>query len=498
MTATAVPSQTSGGKRHVVVDPITRLEGHGKIDVFLDEKGNVERAYLQIPELRGFEVFVQGRPAEEMPQITSRICGVCPTAHHMAATKALDDLYRVEPTPTARNIRELVYNAFMLEDHALHVYVLGGPDFIVGPQAPKASRNIVGVLNTVGLEVGKQVIETRRKVREIISHLGGKVIHPVLGLPGGVSKGIAPEFLPVVKETAQQGLDFARFTLQVFKDIVLKNDDYVKLITSDDYTHRTYYLGLVDDANRVNFYDGQMRVVTPDGEELEKFPVQAYASHIAEHVEPWSYIKFCYLKNVGWKGFEDGPDSGVYAVAPLARLNASAGMATEEAQAAYEEMYATLGGKPVHHTLANHWARVIEMLQAAETIVGLANDPVTAGNDLRNIPTTTTSVGYGVVEAPRGTLIHHYETDEVGLVREANLIVATQNNAARIAMSVDKAARGLIHDGVVNDGLLNMVEMAFRAYDPCHGCATHSLPGQMPLVARVYGADGTVVHEIKE
>ncbi|MBM3495131.1 MAG: Ni/Fe hydrogenase subunit alpha [Armatimonadetes bacterium] len=500
--AVATPQAAATGEkqtpRHIVVDPITRLEGHGKIDIFLDDTGNVERAYLQIPELRGFEVFVQGRPAEEMPQITSRICGVCPTAHHMAATKALDDLYRVAPTPTARNIRELVYNAPMLEDHALHVYVLGGPDFIVGPSAPKAERNIVGVLGKVGLEVGTRVIETRRKVREIITYLGGKVIHPALGLPGGVSKAIAPDMLPTIQETCRVGLDFARFTLEVFKDIVLKNEEYVRLITSDEYTHRTHYMGLVDEANRVNFYDGMIRVVSPEGREVEKFPVQAYASHIAEHVEPWSYIKFCYLKNIGWKGFVDGEDSGVYAVAPLARLNASAGMSTPEAQAAYEEFYATLGGKPVHHTLANHWARVIEMIQAAELLVTLSNDPVTAGQDIRNIPTTTPSVGYGVVEAPRGTLFHHYETDEAGLIREANLIVATQNNAARIAMSVDKAARGLIHDGKVTDGLLNMVEMAFRAYDPCHGCATHSLPGQMPLVARIIDRSGRVLSQVQQ
>ncbi len=493
------PATTAGSqqtRRHVVVDPITRLEGHGKIDIFLDESGNVERAFLQIPELRGFEVFVHGRPVEEMPQITSRICGVCPTAHHMAATKALDDLFKIEPTPTARNIRELVYNAFMLEDHALHVYVLGGPDFIVGPTADKAARNIVGVLNTVGLEVGKRVIEARRKLREVISYFGGKVIHPVMGLPGGVSKGLGDDFLPVLKQTAEESLEFARFTLQVFKDIVLGNEEYVRLITSEDYTHRTYYMGLVDEANRVNFYDGQLRVVSPTGQEVEKFPVQAYASHIAEHVEPWSYIKFCYLRNIGWNGFQEGAASGVYAVAPLARLNAADGMATELAQEAYGEFYATLGPKPVHYTLANHWARVIEMLQAAETIVRLANDPVTAGKDIRNIPSVTPSVGYGVVEAPRGTLIHHYETDENGLVREANLIVATQNNAARIAMSVEKAARGLIHDGEINDGLLNMVEMAFRAYDPCHGCATHSLPGQMPLVARVMTRSGEVIREI--
>jgi F420-non-reducing hydrogenase large subunit len=477
---------TQAGRRRVSIDPITRLEGHGKIDIFLDDKGDVERAYLQIPELRGFEVFSIGRPAEEMPQITSRICGVCPTAHHMAATKALDDLYKVEPTPAARKIRELVYNTFMLEDHALHVYILGGPDFIVGPDAPKELRNVVGVVQKVGVEVGKKVISMRRRLRELISYFGGKVIHPVLGLPGGVSKGLKAEDLPKFKELAKDALDFTQFTLQVFKDIVLANPKYVNLITSDPYTHRTYYMGLVDGKNKVNFYDGLIRVVDPTGKEYAKFPVQQYRDFVAEHVEPWSYVKFCYLKPLGWHGFEEGPQSSVYAVAPLARLNVAEGMATPLAQKACEEFFSTLGGKPVHHTLANHWARVVEMIQAAERIVELVNDPEITSSNIRTIPTNKPSVGIGVVEAPRGTLFHHFETDPQGLITKANLIVATQNNSARIAMSVDKAARGLIKKGQVNDGLLNMVEMAFRAYDPCFGCATHSLPGHLPLSVSIY------------
>jgi len=485
-------------RRRVTIDPITRLEGHGKIDIFLDSQGDVERAYLQIPELRGFEVFSLGRPVEEMPQITSRICGVCPTAHHMAATKALDDLYKVEPTPAARKIRELVYNAFMLEDHALHVYILGGPDFIVGPDAPKEQRNVVGVVQKVGVEVGKKVISMRRRLRELIAYFGGKVIHPVLGLPGGVSKGLKPEDLPKFQELAKDALDFSLFTLQVFKDIVLRNAHYVNLITSDTYTHRTYYMGLVDGNNKVNFYDGMLRVVDPTAKEYAKFAVQQYRDFVAEHVEPWSYVKFCYLKPLGWHGFEEGPQSSVYAVAPLARLNASEGMATPHAQKAYEDFFATLGGKPVHHTLANHWARVVEMIQAAERIVELVNDPDITSTDIRTIPTAKPTVGFGVVEAPRGTLFHHYETDPQGLVTKANLIVATQNNSARIAMSVDKAARGLIKKGEVNDGLLNMVEMAFRAYDPCFGCATHTLPGHLPLLVSIYDAERKLVRRLEQ
>ena len=483
--------------RTITIDPITRLEGHGKIDIFLDARGEVERAYFQVPELRGFETFSIGRPAEDMPQITSRICGVCPTAHHMAGTKALDDLYKIEAPPTGRKIRELVYNTFILEDHALHVYILGGPDFIVGPDAPKALRNVVGVIQKVGVDVGKKVISMRRRLRDLISYFGGKVIHPVLGLPGGVSKGLNPDDLTGFKQLAEDGVEFAQFTLQVFKDIVLKNPEYVKLITSDTYTHKTYYMGLVDENNRVNFYDGKIRVVDPSGKEYAKFPVQKYLDYVGEHVEPWSYVKFCYLKPLGWKGFIDGPESSIYSVAPLARLNAADGMATPEAQKACEEYFSTLGGKPVHFTLANHWARVIEMLQAAERIRELVNDPEITGKNIRTIPTATPSVGIGVVEAPRGTLFHHYETDENGLIRKANLIVATQGNSARMAMGVEKSAKGLIHQGKADDGILNMIEMAFRAYDPCHGCATHSLPGEMPLIVSIRDASGQIVQELR-
>ncbi len=492
MSQTTVPSQ----RRRVTIDPVTRLEGHGKIDIFLDDQGEVERAYLQVPELRGFEVFCRGRPAEEMPQITSRICGVCPTAHHMAATKALDDLYQVEPTPTARLIREVVYNAFMLEDHALHVYLLGGPDFIVGPDAPKEERNVIGVVQKVGVETARQVIAMRRRLRELIAYFGGKAIHPVLGLPGGVAKGLKPEDLPQFQQLGKEALEFALFTLQVFKDIVLRNARYVNLLRSDIYTHRTYYMGLVDGQNKVSFYDGELRVVDPAGKEFARFPAKRYREFIAEHVEPWSQMKFCFLKTLGWHGFKEGAQSGVYSVAPLARLNVAEGMATPHAHKAFEDLFSTLGGKPVHQTLANHWARVVEIVYAAERLLQLLHEPGLLGTDLRNLPTKQPAAGIGVVEAPRGTLLHDYETDERGLITRANLLVATQNNAARIAMSVEQAARGLLHKGQVNDGLLNMVEMAFRAYDPCFGCATHSLPGRIPFVVNIYEPGGRLLQQL--
>ncbi len=484
-------------KREILIDPITRLEGHGKINIFLDDCGNVEKAYFQVPELRGFEKFAEGRPAEDMPQITSRICGVCPTAHHMASTKALDDLYQVDPPSSAKKIRELFYNVFYVEDHALHFFFLGGPDFVVGPTAPKAQRNILGVLGKVGLEIGKEVIGLRKQMRELMALAGGKAIHPVLGLPGGVSKVITKEEQEKFIAAGEHAVKFAEFSLKIFSDVVLKNKQYVDWILSDTYTHKTYYMGLVDSNNKVNFYDGLLRVVDPNGREFVKFEPRDYLAHVAEHVEPWSYIKFCYLKDVGWNGFEEGSDSGVYAVAPLARLNAADGMATPKAQEAYDEFYKTLGGKPVHHTLANHWARLIEMLYAAERTLELAKDPEIIDPNPRILPIEKPKEGIGVVEAPRGTLFHHYQTDDRGVITKANLIVATQNNAARMAMSVDKAARGLIKDGKADDGILNLIEMAFRAYDPCHGCATHALPGQMPILVRIYGKDGKVLQEIR-
>jgi F420-non-reducing hydrogenase large subunit len=324
------------------------------------------------------------------------------------------------------------------------------------------------------------------------------VIHPVCGLPGGVSRGLTEENREEFRATAKDAVEFGKFSLSVLEDVVLKNKDYVDLVVGDIYRHETYYMGLVDDKNKVNFYDGDVRVVTPDGKEYVKFAPRDYLDHISEHVETWSYVKFPYLKKVGWKGFVDGKDSGIYRVAPLARLNASEGMATPLAQAEYEKMYEVLGGKPAHNTLAYHWARLVEFLYAAERLVELIEDDEIMSDNIRTIPTETPTEGVGVVEAPRGTLYHHYKTDERGVIEQANLIVATVNNAAAICMSVERAARNLIKDGKVSDGLLNMVEMAFRAYDPCFACATHTLPGRMPLVVEIKNTDGSVYKTLSQ
>ena len=482
--------------KRITIDPITRLEGHGKIEIFLDDKGDVEKAYFQVPELRGFEVFSVGRPAEEMPRITPKICGVCPTTHHICSTKALDDLFKVEPTPVAKKLRELMYSAFMLEDHMLHFFFLGGPDFVVGPSAPPAERNILGVIAKVGLEIAGKVINMRKECRDIIIYFGGRVIHPVCGLPGGISKPLTEEMRRKIVEVAKHGVEFAQFALKIFDDVVLKNKDYVDLIIGDIYKHATYYMGMVDKNNKVNFYDGDVRVVDPEGNEFARFKPREYLDHIEEHVEQWSYVKYPYLKKVGWKGFVDGMDSGVYRVAPLARLNVSDGMATPLAQDEYERMYGTLGGKPAHNTLAFHWARLIEALYAAERMLELAEDKDITDPNIRNIPTSIPDEGIGIVEAPRGTLIHHYKTDKKGIITEANLIVATVNNAAAICMSIEKAAKGLIKGGKVSEGLLNMIEMAFRAYDPCFACATHTLSGKMSMFVNIRDHQGEIIQTV--
>ena len=479
----------------ITINPITRLEGHGKIDIFLNDQGDVSDAYMQVTELRGFERFCIGRPAEEMPRIVPNICGVCPTPHNLASTKALDYIYGVAPTPTAKLVRRLQSNANFIEDHFIHFFFLGGPDFVMGPGANPAERNILGVIGKVGLDIAKQVIEVRRRNREIIKLIASKPAHPEGGLPGGVPRGIKEEERGTIIETANLSVKFAQFALQLFKDVVLANKSYLDLILSDVYGLKTYYMALVDDNNRQNYYEGMLRVVDPNGKEVAFFHPRDYKDYIGEWVEPWTYIRLTYLKKLGWKGLVEGDDTSLYRVGPLARYNVADGMATPLAQKEYEYMVSVLG-KPAHHTLAYHWARLIEALQAAEDMQRIAHDPMLTSTDTRNMNFQFTGKGIGCVEACRGVLIHDYETDDKGLITKVNLIVATQHNAAPMDLSVKKAAQGFIKGGEVSEGLLNQVEMAFRAYDPCLGCATHALPGKTPLVIDIRDHEGRVVETL--
>jgi F420-non-reducing hydrogenase large subunit len=421
----------------------------------------------------------------------------------MASVKAADAVYGVTPPRAALKLRELMYNGFYAGDHTTHFFALGGPDFVVGPDAPKAQRNILGVVAKVGLELGAEVIRQRARGQRVVQIIGGKAIHPVTALPGGMSKRVTPEEQQELIRIGREMVEFGKVTLKVFEDIVLKNQAYVDLILSDMYSLRTYSIGLVDANDKINFYDGVARVVDPDGNEFCRYQPKDYREHIAEAVMPYSYLKYPYLKNVGWKGMVDGNDSGVYRATPMSRLNVSDGMATPLAQAEYERLYATLTGdgggrKPVHSTLAIHWARVVELMFACEAVSLQSQDEEITSDKIHTPPTGIVGEGVGMVEAPRGILTHHYKTDERGFIREANLIVGTTNNNAAISMSIKKAAAGLIRKGTdVRESALNMIEMAFRAYDPCFGCATHAAIGEMPFEIIIHDARGDVRERIR-
>jgi F420-non-reducing hydrogenase large subunit len=482
--------------RQVSIDPITRLEGHGRIELFLDDNGGLEDAFFQIPELRGFERFCLGRQGEDMPQITERICGVCPEAHHFASTKALDACYGAPPPPRAKKLRELLYNAYTFSDHLLHFYYLGGPDFLVGPYAPPQERNILGVVSKVGLELGSEVIKHRGFGQRIIEIVGGRPIHPVTGIPGGQSKGITEEERAEIESMAASAVEFAQATLGIFKSTLLEDETFKRFVAEESLALPTYYMGLVDNEGSINYYDGDVRVVGPDGSEYAQVSADGVLSLIAERTEPWTYVKIPYLKDVGWKGFTAGADSGVYRVGPLARLNVCKQVGTPLAQTEYEAFLDYFGGGPVHATFAYHWARLVEMLSAAERVAALIADPDLMEGPLR-APLGEPGEGVGVIEAARGTLIHHYHLDERGLIEAVNLIVATTHNVAAISLSIKEMARAVVQDGNVDQGILNLVEMSFRNYDPCLACATHALPGQMPLIVDVRGADGAMRQRIE-
>jgi F420-non-reducing hydrogenase large subunit len=470
----------------ISIDPITRLEGHGKIEIFLDDDGAVQDTFFQIPELRGFERFVVGRPIEELPRLTSRICGVCPASHHLASAKAVDGCFDNEVAPVAHKLREMYYNAHYIHSHIAHFYALAAPDFVCGPDSDPATRNILGVVAKVGLEIGGAVIKARAQAQEIQRLIGGRSTQDPWCLPGGVAKGITGDDLAAIRVMTAELYDFTQVSLKIFRDIVLGNPAYVDLILNGPYMLEVQNMGLVDADNAPNWYDGNVRVVDFHGKEICKYAPRNYADYVAEHVEPWTYLKFPYLKKRGWHGFVEGETSSIYTASPLSRLNVADRMATPRAQEAFEEMFATLGSKPCTAQLAAHWARLVEMVQAAEYLQRFCDDPEITSDTFRVIPRRITGEGVGIVEAMRGTLTHHYTCDENAICTSANLIVGTTNNNAPIQMVTKKVAQSLIQPGKEpTQGVLNMIEMAFRAFDPCYSCATHSLPGQMPLQVTV-------------
>ncbi len=481
----------------IEISPMTRLEGHGKISVFLDDNGNVDNAFVQTVEFRGYEKFLTGLPIEEVPRTVSTVCGVCRGVHFSAAVKAADGVYGVEPTPTAKKIRELFLNAHYVEDHCAILYALGFPDFVMGPTSDAAGRNLIGLISAVGAETGKLVLKKRFSAVKIIEILGGKPLHSVAALPGGWSKSISEEERLQMLELSKDLVELGQITLKVFDDVVLKNQAYMDLVVGDAYKAVVNYMATVDENGKCNYYDGTQKIVDYNGKEIARFTGKEYLNLIAERTLPWSYLKMPYLKSVGWKGVVDGEGTGLYAVGPLARFNVCDGYNTPEAQQHYEKMLAAFGGKkPVHNILAYHWARAIELLNAAERVQQLLSDESITNPDVR-AELGKPNEGVGIIEAVRGTLIHHYKTDDKGIVTNANLIVATTHNKGPINVAVRRAAKHFIKNGKIDEGITNLVEMAYRPYDICFACATHALPGRMPLEIDVFDKNGAHLKNVR-
>lgn len=484
--------------KKIEINPMTRLEGHGKIAIFLDDTGNVDEAFFQVVEFRGFEKFLQGLPIEEVPRTVSTICGVCRGVHFTAAMKASDDVYGVAPTTTARKLRELFFNAHYVEDHAVILYALGFPDFVVGPDAPAGDRNVIGLINAVGKELGREVLKKHSYAVKIFELLGGKPNHPVAAIPGGWSKTLNEDERKQIEEWSEELVELGQLTLKVFEDVVLKNPGYMELVTGDMYKVPVNYMGSVDQNGHVALYDGIQKVVDVNGQEMTRFQGMEYIDNISERVLPWTYLKMPYQKKIGWKGIVEGDGTSLYSVGPLARFNVADGMSTPLANEEFQKFFATFGGKPVHNIMGYHWARAIELLHSAEKIRELARDPEITSQDNRAPLGECTGEGVGIIEAPRGTLIHHYNTDDNGVVTDANIVVATTHNKGPINLAVRKAAKHFIKDGNVDEAILNHVEMAYRPYDLCLGCATHATkPGSSPMKIEIFNEKKELCQTLK-
>jgi F420-non-reducing hydrogenase large subunit len=469
--------------KKIIIQPVTRIEGHAKVTIQLDDQGNVADTRVHIVELRGFERFCIGRPVEELPRIVCRICGVCPWAHHLASSKACDAVFGVDIPSVAKKLRELAYMGHVMHSHVLHFFILAGPDFVMGPDADYSVRNIVGVVQKVP-DIAKRVVRARYLAQMMTQTLGGKAIHPDVSVPGGWSKPVTKEEVERVKEMTKECLDFATFAIDFAKkEIFPKYLDVVKSLAPIE----TGFLGTVKNGE-LNLYDGNLRMMTTDGK-YEDFPAENYLDYIGEHVEPWTYPKLPYYKKMGQFSMDLDHPVGIYRVNALARINVCDRISTPLAQKELEEFRSNFG-RPAQLTLLYHWARLIEVLYCAERAMEMLNDPEITDPDTRKAVTPRAARGVGSVEAPRGTLIHDYETDERGMVKDINIIVGTTHNNAPINMSVKRAAIDLIKNGKYDQGLLNKVEMAIRAYDPCLSCSTHELDGRIAVKIDILNAAG--------
>jgi len=472
----------------ITIAPVSRIEGHAKVTIQLDDGGNVQDTWVNVVELRGFEKFCTGRPVEELPRIVTSICGVCPWSHHLASAKANDAVFGVTPPPAGMKLRDLCNSIAYCEEHILHFFFLGGPDFVMGPDADPAVRNVIGIAKA-NPEIGKKVVRNRHLGARMLNIISGKSIHPVTAVPGGFSKPLTEDERKKVLPMATEVLEFAQFAIKFAKENIFpKYLDAVKTLA----VIKTGFLGTVAADGSLNCYDGKLRLMKPDGK-YEDFTYEQYTDHIGEKILGWTYLKFPYAKkwNEGFSMDIDNP-KGIYRTNTLARINVADKMATPLAQKEFEEFRKNFG-RPAQLTLLYHWARLIELLYHAEHAVELLNDKDITSKETRIKVTPRAARGVGCVEAPRGTLIHDYTTDAEGLVTNCNLIVGTTHNNAPINMSVKQAAKLLIKGGKYDQGMMNKVEMAIRAYDPCLSCATHNLDGTLPVKITITDSKGRVI-----
>lgn len=475
---------TPAGLRRVAIDPVSRVEGHGKVTLLLDADDRVHQVRLHIVEFRGFEAFIRGRPYWEVPVIVQRLCGICPVSHHLAAAKAMDVIVGARRlTPTAEKLRRLMHYGQMLQSHALHFFHLSSPDLLFGFDSDAARRNIVGVVEAHP-EIARQGILLRKFGQEVIRVTAGKRVHGTGAVPGGMNKSLAPEERDALLKEVYQVVAWAR--------------DAVHLIQRLHQADAAYYaqfgavpsalFSLVGPAGALDFYQGTLRVRDADGTLRHEGVRDAdYAGLIAEEVKPWSYMKFPFLRALGRA-------DGWYKVGPLARIQNCDAIPTPLAERERRAFVDDAGGRLLHAPLAYHWARMIEMLHAAETIKDLLHDDALLGDD-RMTGGERAREGIGIIEAPRGTLIHHYQVDDDDLVSMANLIVSTTHNNEAMNRAIREVARRELNGRTLTEGLLNHIEVAIRAFDPCLSCATHAL-GKMPLQLELYDAEGTCVAQL--
>lgn len=469
----------------ITIEPVTRIEGHAKITIHMKEDNlSVDHAYLHVNEFRGFEKFCEGRMVFEMPLITPRICGICPVSHHLAAAKAADVVLGAPPPRPASLLRELMHMGQIIQSHGMHFFELAGPDLLLGFDADPATRNVIGLVQNAP-DITVKAVQLRKYGQEVIRILGGRRIHPTFAVPGGVNKALSAADRELILEGNDQAIETTQLGISIMKDWAAKNMEDVQKFA----VFPTGYFGLITEDNGLELYEGKLRLISREGDELERFPASNYLDYIGEHVENWSYLKFPFYKKMGW------PD-GVYRVGPLGRLNIADKIDTPLANEEFKIYKQINPGKPIENTLYYHYARLIEILFAVERVKVLLDDPDIMSNEILNTRHNFQGEGVGVIEAPRGTLTHHYWANENGQITKLNLIVSTGHNNYAMSKAVDMVAKEYVKGPNIHEGLLNRVEAAVRAHDPCLSCSTHAI-GQMPMIIDIVDTGGNTLKTLK-